>query len=796
MWHKVSSFILRYRIGILAVVVALSVFMAFQALKVEMSYEYAPLLPKKDSASYDYQNFLKMFGEEGNLIVIGISDSNFFQLDHFLRWKEFCEQLKGVDGVENMLSVPNSYQMVKNTEEKKFDILSVFPDTITSQSELDSLSEKFKSIPLYRGYLYNDSTHAFLVALTMNKDKMKSIEREAMVKKIRAIGDNYEERSGQTIHYSGLPYIRVINTIRIKHEIFLFTGLALVICLAILYFFFRSFKAMFFPAMVVLIGVVFSLGTIVLFQFQISILTGMIPPLLIVIGVPNSVYLLTKFHIEYQIHGNKIRAWKRVVQKKGTPIFLSNLTTAFGFATFTITSSEVMREFGIVASLNIIGLFILSILLIPIIFSLLPPPKTKHVEHLDRKGISDIIDKLIHITQHYRKWVYVIVISGVLVSIVGISKMHTTGYMVDDIPKHDPIYIDLHYFESNFDGLMPLEIIVDTRKPNGVIQASTLKKLEQLDQILMSHQELSTSISVLNVVKMARQAFYNGNEQFYSLPSNTERNFILSYATKGENNLSLAHSFIDSTLQKTRISIRMKDVGTKKMDELYRQFNKDVSEIFPVKDFDIVITGSSVVFFKGNQYLIINLYQSLVFAFILISLCMASMFPSAPMIIISLIPNIIPQIVTAGLMGYTGIPIKPSTILVFSIAFGITVDNTIHFLARYRQELALTNWNIQQSVRCSLRETGVGMLYSYAVLFCGFGIFALSSFGGTQALGMLMCITLTTALLSNLIVLPSLLISFERFITTKSFSEPMLQIYNEEEDINLEELRIKNTFPE
>ena len=502
--------------------------------------------------------------------------------------------------------------------------------------------------------------------------------------------------------------------------------------------------------------------------------------------------MLNKYHNEYKLHGNKIKALKRVIVKIGNAIFLTNLTTASGFVTFTLTSSKILKEFGAIAALNIMILFILSILLIPIIFSFVPPPEERHLKHLERKGVSKIIEKLAYISNHRRKLAYVVMIVVLAASAFGITKMKTTGYMVDDIPPSDPIYIDLKFFESNFEGVMPLEIIIDTRKPNGVLQASTMMKMEKLEERLEHYHELSSSISYINVVKMAKQAFYNGNERYYTLPKSTERNFILSYATNANSDISMAHAFIDSTKQIARISIRMKDIGTKRMDELYQAFMAEIAEIFPADRYDVTVTGSSVVFFRGNQYLIKNLFVSLALAIGLISIFMSIMFRSPRMVLMSLIPNIIPLLFTAALMGYAGIPIKASTILVFSIAFGISVDNTIHFLAKYRQELSATNWNIQKSVMMALRETGVSMIYTSTVLFFGFGIFSLSNFGGTQALGVLVSLTLLVALISNLVLLPSLLIGLERIITTRSFKEPMLQIFNEEEDIDLDVLEIES----
>ncbi len=790
MWVKVSRIILRNKILLLSVLLGITIFLGFYARKVEMSYEYASLLPKKDQAYKDYRKFVEIFGEEGNLIIIGIQDSNFFKVDHFRQWKELNDELSKVEGIEDLLSVSNSYNLIKNTEKKQFEIRPIFPDTIQSQHQLDSLAEQFRSLPFYRNVIYNKSENTYLLALTVNKEKMHTQAREKMVRAIQKIGRQFEKEENVKLHYSGLPYIRVVNSIKIKNELYFFSALALAICIIVLFIFFRSFKAVIFPVIIVLIGVVWALGMLSLFGYKITILSGMIPPLLIVIGIPNSIYMLNKFHHEYVRHGNKIKALQRVIIKIGNATFLTNLTTASGFATFIIVKSEILRQFGIVASLNIMGLFVLSLLLIPIIYSYIKPPSSKHVSHLDSRFIAGIISRLIKITEYRRKQVYISTLVIIGVGIFGITLIKSSGYMVDDIPKNDPVYKDLKFFESNFDGLMPLEIMVDTRKPGGVMQLTNFNKIDQLETRLSEYPELSPPLSLLNLLKFSKQAFYNGSEKYYSLPNNREKNFILQYASTGEENANLLHAFMDSSRQITRISIRMKDVGTKRMEELYTDFQNDIDSVFTADKYDVTVTGSSVTFFKGTQYLLKNLFTSLALAIFLISTFMAIMFSSWRMVIMSLTPNVVPLIFTAAIMGFADIPIKASTILVFSIAFGISVDNTIHFLAKYRQELKATNWDIHKSVILALRETGVSMLYTSVVLFFGFGIFALSSFGGTVAMGILVSLTLLVAVTSNLILLPSLLLSLERLTTTKAFEEPLLHIYDEEEDIELEDLEI------
>ncbi len=788
MWLKVSGIILRNKILLLSILFFITLFLGFHAFKIEMSYEYSSLLPQKDPAYKDYRKFVEIFGEEGNLIVIGIQDQDFFRIDRFKRWKQLCNDLSEVEGVEDLLSASNTYNLVKNSEKLSFEIVEIFPDSIGSQEEINLLSDRFKSLPFYKNTVYNPETDSYLLAITVNKEKMHTRDREKMIRSIRRICEKFESDQGVNLHYSGLPYIRVVNSIKIKKELYLFSVFALTICIIVLFIFFRSFKAVVVPVLIVMTGVVWAMGMLSLFGYKITLLSGMIPPLLIVIGIPNSIYMLNKFHHEYVSHGNKIKALQRVIIKIGNATFLTNLTTAAGFATFIIVKSDILKQFGIIASLNIMGLFLLSLLLIPIIFSFIGPPSSRHVSHLDNRFISSIIRRLINITGSHRKKVYFTTIVVLAIGIYGITLMKSSGYMVDDIPVNDPVYKDLKFFESNFDGLMPLEIMVDTKKPGGVLQLSTFHKLEQLDNRLSGYQELSPSLSLLNLLKFSKQAFYNGNEKYYSLPNNREISFIMQYASVGEENQGLLHSFVDSLKQVTRVSIRMKDVGTTYMEKFNHEFHAVVDSIFSPDNYDVTVTGSSITSFKGTQYLLKNLFTSLGLAIVLISAFMAIMFSSWRMVVLSLIPNIIPLVVTAALMGFTGIPIKASTILVFSIAFGISVDNTIHFLAKYRQELKTTSWDIRRSVVLAMRETGLSMIYTFVVLFFGFGIFAFSGFGGTVAMGVLVSLTLLVAVTSNLILLPSLLTGLDRLTTTKTFSKPLLHIYDEEQNIELEEI--------
>ena len=585
-----------------------------------------------------------------------------------------------------------------------------------------------------------------------------------------------------------MPYVRTMNSQNIIDEIWIFLILALAITSLIFFFFFRSFRATFITMVVVSIGVIWAFGFIGWFRYEISVLMALIPPLIIVIGVPNCIFLINKYQQEVKSHGNQAKSLQRVISKIGNATLMTNVTTASGFGTFIFTKSQLLNEFGIIASINILAIFMLSLLIIPIIYSFLPKPKDKHLKHLEKRWIERIVDWMENTVRHKRIAVYISTVVLMVASIIGVYMIKVSGSLIEDMPKGKPFFKDILFFEKEFGGIMPLEIIVDTKRKKGVMKLSTLKRMDRLNEIIDEIPELSPSVSVVNLIKYSKQAYYNGNPKYYQLPTNQERSFILSYTKNSDANSDLLNNFVDSTGQYARITTFMKDIGTDKMARIEERLQARIDNEFPKENYSVTLTGKALVFLKGTNYLIRNLVISLSLAILLISLFMAWMFRSVQMIVISL-PNVLPLLVTAGLMGYLGVPIKPSTILVFSIAFGISVDDTIHFLAKYRQELQANHWKVRKSVYAALRETGVSMFYTSVVLFFGFLVFIVSSFGGTIALGGLVSVTLLFAMVSNLLLLPSLLLSLEQRIANKKvFKKPTIEILpKEEEDIDKED---------
>jgi predicted RND superfamily exporter protein len=447
-----------------------------------------------------------------------------------------------------------------------------------------------------------------------------------------------------------------------------------------------------------------------------------------------------------------------------------NIAAAIGFAVFALTQSALLREFGIVAGINIMALFFISLIFIPAVLSYLPVPKKHQLRYLENKILTRFLEMIERWTLHHKKIVYTISIVFSLIAFAGIYHLKNKGFIVDDLPKTDKVYSDLKWFENNFKGIMPLEIMVDGKKKNGIITSmENMLDIEELSFILSGMPQTAKPLSLIDGLKFANQAYFDGDSLSYAIPADLVMPLIASYLKSNPDQSAqektgfskLMNSFIDSTKQYARISVNMKDIGTEQLPIFLDSVQKITQKIFDPKDATVTLTGASITFLEGSRFIIKGLEDSIFWALLLIAIAMLYLFKSVRVLVCSLIPNIIPLIITAGLMGWVGVPLKPSTVLVFSIALGISIDITIRFLINYKQELPHYNYNTQATIIQTIRQTGISIIYTSLVLIAGFVIFCFSGFGGTQALGWLTSLTLFISTLANLSLLPVLLSSLK-----------------------------------
>ena len=768
-WEIFARIILRNRIVFLVFIFITTLLLSTQWKNLKFSYSEANLMPYDHPFNIAYDNFIDVFGEEGNLLIIAVKDSSLFEKNNFNAWIKLSESIKNNREVNNVIHVGNIPVISKDLIKKRFNIDSLVNEFFTNNIKIESFKNNlFKNYPFYENILFNKNSETIQTAIYLDKSIVNNIERIEFVNKIFIPSiKSFESQTKIDVKISGMPYIRTMNAQNIMDEIGKFVIIAIVVTICIFFFFFRSYRATIITLSVVVTGVMWALGILGFLEYEITVLTALIPPLIIVIGVPNCIFLINKYQHEVKKHGNQARSLQRVISKIGNATLMTNITTACGFATFILTDSKILKEFGAVASINIMVIFILSILLIPIIYSFLPLPREKHLNHLNNEWLNIFVNFLSNTVRKKRIPVFIISILSLCISIVGINKIEISGNLIEDMPKKSGFVKDIKFFEKEFKGILPIEIMIDSRRKNGMTRLSNLKRMNDFHDHIKRIPELSSPISIVNLSKYIKQSFYNGNPKYFQLPSSQENTFISSYIKNSDLNFGENNSYIDENGQIARITTLIGEIDTERMEGIEESLLKGIELYFPKDRFDVILTGKTLGYLKGTKFLIKNLLISLFLAILLISLMITYLFRSYKMVIISLIPNILPLLFTAGVMGFFNIPIKPSTILVFSIAFGISVDDTIHFLVKYRQELMANNWKIRKSVFSSLRETGISMFYTSIVLFFGFSVFMSSSYGGTIALGGLVSTTLLFAMLANLILLPSLLISLEKNISNK-----------------------------
>ena len=874
MWKRIADFILRNRFFILGLITLITVFFAYHAFTgLKLENKYGIVLPKNSPTTENYKKFKALFGEDGGALIIGIQTDSLYTEENFLKWKELGDSILQYDGVESVVSEATLFSIRNDTSAAKFEINRIFSDITYQEKSIDSIRREIKQNPLYKGLLYSEKGNVSLMMVAIDETFLSDKIKMNVVLDIEKLSQKYEVNFGK-IHFAGLPHLRVQISKRILGEMIFFVVLSLLVTSCLLFLFFRSFRVVLICLIVVCIAVIWSLGSVAFLEFRLSSLMALLPALMIVIGVPNCIFLMTKFHQEMKEHGNKVKALSLVIQKIGTATFLTNFTTAIGFLTFAFTNSNHLMQFGIVASTNIMMVFLLSLCILPTLTSFFNPPKARHLKHLDRKFAVGMLNFIVEIVQKRRKLIYFISLIFVLISLYGITKIKLTGNITSDLPKEDSIYKDVKFMEKHFGGAIPFEMLISYKESGRLMTKSTLTKVAEIQALLQNDSLFSRSISPVDFVKLINMSYYGNNPDKYTLIANRDRLRLKKYV----DNLAVSNingggfslkDLVDTTTCTIRIRCQMKDIGSievhdkvnslkNQVDEILNPTKREIERLYKIskasnqkkrsnyidlifeanssiasgvgaiyaqkypklemqfsnnpdfirryyseKDFlpnlrkainreyfDVIYTGVSVVASDGTRYLVNNLISSLIFAIICIGVLMALLFRSWRMVLISMIPNIIPLIVTAGIMGFFGIPLKASTLLIFSIAFGISIDDTIHFLSKYRQELKNKHWDIKNCVLLAVRESGLGMFYTSIVLFCGFSVFAFSQFGGTQALGILISITLLVAMVNNLVLLPAMLLSMDKLITTKSFKEPYFEAYNEDSDIDWNSLPI------
>ncbi len=752
---RLVAWVLDHPGPIVSIVAALTLFLGYWFTRVSTDHTAGQFASADTKEARDFQRAGRLFGQSQTVLYImfeGIDPLEPGFLDELAGFTQRVQQYEGVKQVLSLANMPYLARQGNGLVPRRLLEPDVSPD---------ELRRRVLAQPFLQGLLLSRDGKTTVMMVTFDETFN---DTPARVKVVRRIADEAEKLPGNAA-FTGFPYLRTQYAERVTRESPLFTLLAMLVSMAFLFLTFRSWRAVVLPTVIVVLGIVWAFGLVSLFGHKLNIVTAVLPALIVVIGIATAIHLMTKYYDLYAAFGDRRKAVTEALQIVGMATFLTAFTTAIGFAVLVFSGSRLLIVFGAFAAVAIMLVYVLCVTLIPLMFLHSRPPSRQVTSLVTHDWFADRFGRLGSFIREHATAIVLVSAVFLVSGAIGATRIPTDIYVFSDFYEDDPLRQDLALYEQYYGGVLPLEVVVESKRPGLFRTPVNLRRLERLQAGLDTLPSVGRTFSVVQLVKLANQAYLGGHPATYRLPSTYELPFLQS-ALKGlisgnsrSGMLSNLPKIVDSTFTTTRIYMGISDIGTTRMNQLADTVRARAAAVFPAEQFDVIVTGTAVMSNRSGESLVRNLIWSLAAALVMISAIMALLFRTARLTFISLVPNVLPLVLVGGAMGFGGITLKPSTALIFSLAFGIAVDNTIHFLSKYRL-LRNRGANKNDAIHATLKETGKAMFFASLILVAGFLVFTLSSFGGTVNMGALTSLTLGTALLSNLVLLPALLYRF------------------------------------
>lgn len=749
------DFLLRGRYVWLVFVGVASLFFLWHAQRVEITQDFVKVVPEDDPDYQAYKRFQREFGEDAGVVLVGLELPDSVGRAYWERLRALVSQLQGFEGVRRVLGLPNA-PLLRWSKEGRF-VVDTLPLPSSRQS-WDSLRHQF---PLYEGLLWDTAGQSLLLLVQIDSLTLHTRAKHPLIDSLERLCRGWVAQHGGEVHFSGVPYLRHYVAQLLPTELWLFTVASLILTVGALLLYFRSWYAAVFPVVLLGLASLWTVGIIGLYGFKLTLLTALLPPVIIILGIPPSIYMLSEYHRLYVAKGHKVAAIREMLRQLGLVTFMIHANTALGFLTLYLTNVVTLQEFGLVAFWGTLATYLLTIWLLPSFFMLLPEPKERHLRHLTNRWVVRLVRWVGEVVEKRRIWVYGMTAGLFLVGGMGALRLRAVSYMADDLPSDAQVVQDQRFFAQRYGGTMPFELVIEANAPQGIRRLRTLRALSALQDSLRRYPELSRTLSMADLLKAGRQAFWGGAPQAYGLPQPEELPVLLRAVRHTSGQPILLGSLVDSAYQRTRVTAFVQDIGSAEMPKLIQRVQADIQATFGEEASRVHITGTTLIFLKAIDYLVDNLVWSLLATFLLVAVQMFLLYGSVRIMLISMGVNLLPLFLVAGFMGYMNLPVKPSTALIYEMAFGIVVDSAIHFLSSYQWYYRRHPIPARAAV-VSVHHTGALIAYTSFVLLMGFGIFIFSSFGGTRALGILTALSLGIGLFSNLFLLPSLVITFRQ----------------------------------
>ena len=754
-WSRLAVWILDHPRPIWGVIAILTVLLGASMTRLETDHTAGSFVSDEDDLVRVFEETTEVFGRSETILYVVFHDVNPYDSTFLQQLDTLTRHIEGRRGVESVLGLANVPHLRRQGARLVTETLY-----LAELSEADQV-RRFEREPFLQGLLLSEDRSATLMMVRIDEAFNASSARIDLVHEIEAAADAIAGEAAM----AGFPYLRTQYAERVSREAPIFTVLALVISLLFLFLTFRARRAVVVPTLIVLLGLIWTFGLMAFFGQKLNIVTAVLPALIVIIGMANAIHLSTKFFDQFGIVQDRRLALVETVRTVGLATFLTSLTTAIGFAVLLLSGSEPLMGFGGFAAVGIMLLYVLSITIIPLTYVRMRAPRSNVSSLATHDRFADYFDAKSSLMRRFGGQVVGISLLLVVVALVGASRISTDIFVFADFYEDDPLRRELAVFEEKFGGVLPMEVVIQSDRDGRFQTLGPMRQIEQLQQTFSGFEPVGTTLSAVDLVKMGNQAYFGGHPGAYRLPAPYELPFLQEALGRfiGQQTdttlLSNLPLFVDSTFRMTRIYLGVSDIGTERMNELADTVETIAEAAFSAEEYDVVVTGTAIMSTRSGESLVRNLIISLSVALVVISMLMALLFRSGRLTVISIVPNIIPLLLVGGAMGFAGIALKPSTALIFSLAFGIAVDDTIHFLAKYRIHRDAGD-SRDEAIRMTLRETGKAILFTSLILMSGFLVFTLSSFGGTVTMGALTALTLAVALVANLFLLPALLYCF------------------------------------
>ena len=746
----------RLAITTLVVLALLSVTAGIFMSQLRFDYDFESFFPENDTDREFYDSFRETFEPDNDFVLFGlVNEAGIFQKDFLVKVDSLTQRLSRLEYVESVTSPTNQEILIIPSMGGP---LTTYPMLRFDQEE----HYEEDSTYIYRcehlvNTLFSETRQAVCLVMqtTANLSKVRS---DSLVFAVRDVLADFEFDG---LHVSGRIEGQQYFIEKMQWEMGIFISVSMVLLVIFLFITFRSLWGIWVPLLVVMLTAVWLLGFMKLTGKPIDLMVTLLPTILFVVGMSDVVHILSRYLEELRNGLAKIEALKIAFREIGMATFLTSITTAIGFLTLLTAAVKPIREFGVYTAVGVIFAFILAFSLLPALLVLFAKPKIANRTN-DKLFWYSRLRRLFAWTLRHR---FKVLVGGgvlVIVALIGISRIEIDNFLLEDLHDEDPHKQDFLFFEKHFSGVRPFEMAFSVGdSAETVLDREVILEVNKIEKYLKEEYGLGAIMSPVSLVKHTNMGLFGGNPDRFLVPESKRAFADIRRKIKNQDYRGPFRMYYTEDRKMGRISGKMTDDGGKLIKEKNEKLLKFIEENIDSNLVECRLTGMALLIDKNNETLASNMMNGLLIAFGIIALIMGILYRSLIIIFISLIPNMLPLLVIGGVMGFSGIDLKVSTSIIFTIAFGIAVDDTIHYMSKLRLELGKGKPLLYALKRTSI-STGKAITVTTLILCSGFITLILSTFTSTYYIGLLITITLVMAVLSDLLLLPVLLILFYR----------------------------------